>query len=544
MKHSLIISAALALVVPALLSCEKENSTLPRPVIETPADETGFSPIILGAAGEGISASVETKATAVTSLSSFYASATTGSAGSESSVWNSVTFTKDGATTDYKGDKWWPNSNPNYHFFASNASITFAAAGSTVAATNDTDVICAYMASPSYKTKNTLTFEHIFARLGDVEVSAASGYTISGVSISITPKTGGTYNIRTGAGQTDGTGWSGLTTGSATGIANATPGTKSNDIYLVPGTYTLTASWTATRGLYTETISNKTVDVALTGGKVNKITTTLGGNAEEVVFGVSINPWGAATSAVEFPTTGPFGGLEIAPSNLMWNGTSFTFAGQHYDPSTDSYSIDWSDNSYGSVYGKNAGSTYFNFLELGQYFDSHGSSYSLSSGDIDNNGVTVSYNGQDGWRLPTKAEWLTLTTGASPGTSRPGSTVNGATGAKYAIIRVSDFSVGGQNAVCLLLFPDNKTITGAALSSINTATLAGTFTTPQINAYLGQGCAVLFNGYYSGSSWAYSFGAYWYSTRAEAQRFSNGNLSTYNYVGSASSVYFPVRLVR
>ena len=326
MKNKLFFFAALALVVPALLSCEKENSTPTCPAIETPADETGFSPILLGAEGAGLSASVETKATAVTSLSSFYASATTGSAGSESSVWNSVTFTKDGATDDYKGDKWWPNSNPNYHFFASNAPITFAAAGSTVAATNATDVICAYMASPSYKTKNTLTFEHVFARLGDVEVSAADGYTISGVSISITPKTGGTFNMRTGAGKTDGTGWSSLTDGTATAIANATPGTKSNDIYLVPGTYTLTASWTATRGLYTETIENKTVDVALTGGKVNKITTTLGGNAEEVVFGVSINPWGAATTDVEFPTTDPANGHAYVDLGLRSGGNKILFA--------------------------------------------------------------------------------------------------------------------------------------------------------------------------------------------------------------------------
>ena len=235
-------------------------------------------------------------------------SATTGSAGSESSVWNSVTFTKDGATTDYKGDKWWPNSNPNYHFFASNAPITFAAAGSTVAATNATDVICAYMASPTYKSKNTLTFEHVFARLGDVEVSAADGYTISGVNITVTPKTGGTFNMRTGAGKTDGTGWSSLTTGTATAIANATPGTKSNDIYLVPGTYTLTASWTAERGGYTEDIAGMTADVVLTGGRVNKITTTLGGNAQEVVFGVTVQPWGNTSVDVEFPTADPANG--------------------------------------------------------------------------------------------------------------------------------------------------------------------------------------------------------------------------------------------
>ena len=304
MRKSFLLLMAVPAFAAVLASCNKNEPVASEPVpVETPADETGFSPIILAAAGEGISASVETKATAVTSLSSFYASATTGTAGSEATVWNSITFTKDGETTDYKGDKWWPNSNPSYHFYASNSAITFAAAGSTVAATNTTDVICAYEASPTYKSKNTLTFEHIFARIGDVEVSAASGYTISGVSISITPKTGGTFNMRTGAGKTDGTGWSGLATGSATGIANTTPGTKSNDLYLVPGTYTLTATWTATRGLYTETIENKTVDVALTGGKVNKITTTLGGNANEIVLGVTIQPWGTNTVNATFPTT-------------------------------------------------------------------------------------------------------------------------------------------------------------------------------------------------------------------------------------------------
>ena len=317
MNKNLSYFLSLMLVVPVLVCCEKEKQTLaPKHVSE----ET--LPIVFG-----ISRSPETKVAQVTSLSTFRASATTGAAGSEASVWNNATFAKDGATTDYKGDKLWPNStNPSYHFYASNADITFAAGGSTVNATNSTDVVCAYMASPVYKSKNTLTFEHVFARLGNVTVTAASGYTISGVSITVTPKTGGTYNIRTGAGKTDGTGWSSLTTGTATAIANATPGTKSNDIYLVPGTYTLTASWTAERGGYTENIAGMTADVVLTGGKVNKITTTLGGNAEEVVFGVSINPWGAATTDVEFPTTDLANGHAYVDLGLRSGGNKILFA--------------------------------------------------------------------------------------------------------------------------------------------------------------------------------------------------------------------------
>ena len=244
---------------------------------------------VLFSADGDVNFDVSTKATAVTSLSSFYASATTGSAGSETSVWNSQTFTSNGANPPvYSGGKWWPASDPSYHFYASNQALTFGASGTTVTATTDTDVICAYLATSTHKVKNALTFNHIFARLGDVQVSADTGYTISGVEVSITPKTGGTYNLRTGS-------WASTTNGSATNIANSTPGTKSNDIYLVPGSYTLTCKWTATKGNYSQSFTGKTVSVSLTAGNINKITATLGGSAESVTFGVSITAWGNQT---------------------------------------------------------------------------------------------------------------------------------------------------------------------------------------------------------------------------------------------------------
>lgn len=244
---------------------------------------------------------VQTKTTAVTSLSSFNASAVTGSAGSETAVWTNVSFT-DAGESRYAGDRYWPLTNDNpYRFYASNATLVFAATGNTVTVTTDTDVICAYSASPTYKEVNALTFNHIFARIGDMTVSAASGYTITDVSISITPKTSGTYNLLTGNGQSDGTGWSSTSNGSAYSLAAAAPGTKSNDLYLVPGTYTLTASWTATRGDYTQTFSNKTYDVSIVGGKINSISTTLGGLAEEIKFTVSITPWGSNSVEATFP---------------------------------------------------------------------------------------------------------------------------------------------------------------------------------------------------------------------------------------------------
>ena len=216
---------------------------------------------------------VDTKAAEVTSLSQFHVGCVKGTLGvSEQEVWNTTFTSSGGETPIYVSDKYWPISDEGYKFFASNVPLTPSATGYTVSATNATDVVCAVLADPDYCATNVLSFEHIFSRLGNVTLVAFPGYTISGVSITLTPKTGGTYNLRTKS-------WSGITTGSATGIANSTPGTKANDLYTVPGIYTLTASWTATdSGSNTVTYTNRTVDVELEKGVVNNATITLGGN--------------------------------------------------------------------------------------------------------------------------------------------------------------------------------------------------------------------------------------------------------------------------
>lgn len=238
----------------------------------------------------------DTKATVVdnTSLQSggFNVSATTGSAGSEANVWNNVSFTRNGGY--FSGGKFWPATNPNYHFYASNAAITFNANGCTVAATNATDVVCAYNASPYFNTTNLLTFNHIFARIGNVTVSAQDGYTVTGISVNIYPKTGGIYNIRTGNNQTDGTGWSSVSTASTpTNIASATPNTQGNDLYLVPGTYSLSVSWTASKGGVSDSYTKTLDGVSIVGGKVNAITLGLSGDIDQVKFAASVTEWGS-----------------------------------------------------------------------------------------------------------------------------------------------------------------------------------------------------------------------------------------------------------
>lgn len=244
---------------------------------------------------------VQTKATAIGAANfgnTFYASATTGAAGSETSAWNSVTFT---GPTNYAGGKMWPDSNPSYHFYGSNVAITHNAAGCTVAATNATDVMCAYMASPTYKVKNTLNFIHVFARVGSVTVNAESGYTLSNVTVVLkNTLTGGTYNIRTAA-------WSGTTNAGNSTIYTKSGtnahGTISNDLYVIPGTYTVEATWTATKGEYSQTFSSKSTTVEIERGKVNNLDTTLGGNATEIIFGVSVEEWTTTSKTLTFPTS-------------------------------------------------------------------------------------------------------------------------------------------------------------------------------------------------------------------------------------------------
>jgi len=278
-KAIIILSALLA---PVPFSCSKENVQV--------SDNGQFKQIVFTAEGEGINVSAETKTSAVTSLPSFNVNCVTGNLGStEHSEFNSA-FT---GTGSYTGGKYWPSTNPSYKFYASNIAITPAATGPTVAASNSTDVVCAVCSSPTYLSSNALTFNHIFARLGATTVTVQSGYSLSGFTLTITPNTGGTYNLFTGNGQTDGTGWSDLTAGSATTIATASGANTATDIYLVPGNYNLTASYTLTKDAYVITKTNVTRSVAITGGKINAISATLGGaSATEITFTVSVTPWG------------------------------------------------------------------------------------------------------------------------------------------------------------------------------------------------------------------------------------------------------------
>lgn len=272
MKIARIIS--LLLFAGCLAACSKTSEVDGRI-----AFTVGFTPDI----------DVSTKATEVTSstLSSIYVSATTGSVGvSESEYFTSVSFIKDDGGV-FRADKWWPLNDPGFHFFGSNLPLTFSAAGANVAATTETDVVCAYLPNPTFNVPNALTFDHIFAQVGTVAMAAPSPYSISDVTVLITPKVSGTYNIITGYHETDGTGWSGAVNGPETSLSL----TESNGLYLIPGSYTMTVSYRLTVGDYTDTFTKNAV-VSLVGGKVNNISATVPeGNAELIDVSVTLTPW-------------------------------------------------------------------------------------------------------------------------------------------------------------------------------------------------------------------------------------------------------------
>lgn len=239
--------------------------------------------IILSVADGSIDMEVQTKAAEITSVpSSLYLERTTG-------TWKSETSKNASASKTVSSGKintgWYQTATPTaYNYYVSNKAITFAAGGSTISASNDTDVIAGCTQAATNSTTPSVTLDHVFARTGSLTANAPSGYTISDITWKIQSNTGagtaGTYNIATKA-------WSSTTALSQTTF------TGSSDLYLVPGSYTITLSYKLTKGDWNNTFS-KTATVSLAAGKVNSISTTVpaDGGATEIVLSVSLTAWG------------------------------------------------------------------------------------------------------------------------------------------------------------------------------------------------------------------------------------------------------------
>ena len=218
-------------------------------------------------------------------LSGFNVSATTGETGNEIAKWTNVHFIRSGSV--FLGEKWWPSVDPQYHFYASNADLDFSASGGTVTVSTDTDVVCAYRPTSNYEAPNFLIFNHILARLGTISLAAPSGYNAVINSITFTPITNGTYNIRTKS-------WSDTSTGEAVSLSPTSP----NDAWCIPSTYTFTINYTLSVDDYSQEYT-KTTSVTLLAGKTNNLSGTLpSGDAVRMTFTLQVTAWGSENHAV------------------------------------------------------------------------------------------------------------------------------------------------------------------------------------------------------------------------------------------------------
>lgn len=221
-----------------------------------------------------------------------------------------------------------------------------------------------------------------------------------------------------------------------------------------------------------------------------------------------------------------FAGLQISKGPLYYG--------------TNGYEIkdSWNYSSFDQYFGKTIGSTFFNFIEMGQLFED--TNFSSSSGDIEN-----SLDPLNGWRLPTKDEWASIIS-----TVRDGSTINGVNNKHYAMIELIDTTFAGNSTPRgILLFPDNENISGITLTYMDNSSINTGITISQLNNYLNQGCKFIpCNGYYH-SNWEVggSDGNYWSSIENNSERayylyFSHNYISSTDYTNK--QYYYGVWLVK
>lgn len=271
----------LSLLCGVALSCEK-----------APSVEDGRE-IVIGVEDGKLSVELDTKASAseVTSIpGTMYWGTTSGTrgSGSETRKYHNGSGSSSAATI-YSNNIYtgcYQTASPTYYnHYVSNVSFTIPSSGNvTMSAYNNTDVICGWAAGTN-SSNPSVTLNHIFARTGSFSLSVPSGYSQSSVSWTIASKgsvtgTSGTYNLSTGA-------WtSSYTTLGATAVASG------SDYYLIPGTYTITCSFTLSKGDFVQSYT-QSCDVTLVGNKINNITaTTTTDQATQIVISLSLTPWG------------------------------------------------------------------------------------------------------------------------------------------------------------------------------------------------------------------------------------------------------------
>lgn len=297
----------LAAAVLALAACNKtETPALP----SEDSDEIVFTTRTNESETRGTGVPEVTTAT----LTSFNVVATTGTS-NQSKVWDSAAFsgTPNG---NYTGGKFWPSESVTWNFFAANVPITFAPTGSTVTVGDcDKDIVADYLEKASYKASNALTFKHILSQIGTVRMKAPQGYSVTNLKVSLKPVFSGTYNLKKVAESSPAARAAGWTKGNASSevylIGSATKGvtvpaypdsfvSDDNDLWLLPGQYQLTASYTISKGDYSgNATKHATVtllqgfnnNLGLPGTQADEPNIPVPTDIADILFTVTVTPW-------------------------------------------------------------------------------------------------------------------------------------------------------------------------------------------------------------------------------------------------------------
>lgn len=278
MKKNYIITAACLALGLLLCSCQKQEECLQAPQKEY---------VLQLSPDPGIEIINDTKASAsaistVAGAGSLYWAATTGSADSETAKYTDKASTAVTAAASIATGKYMTASPTTYNWYVSNRPLTVSSS-TTITASNNLDVICGRASSNS--ATPSVTLNHIFARTGSLTLNAPSGYTVEGVSWTLVSKgsltgTAGTYNVTTGA-------WTARSAALAsTGI------TGTSDLYLIPGVYTLTVSFTLARANGYSNSFTQSADITLMAGRINNVTANVTITpAVAVAFTVGVTAW-------------------------------------------------------------------------------------------------------------------------------------------------------------------------------------------------------------------------------------------------------------
>ncbi len=254
-KYCLILGAALV----GLAACNKQESAS----VSADFDEIAFVTRTAETRGTGVAEAT------TANLTQFNVIATSGAA-TQTKVWDDGVFTGSQGG-NYTGGKYWPAESVSWNFFASNAQMSFAASGTTIAVSNcDSDIVAEYLEGATYKAANALTFEHILCQLGTVQMKAPEGYTVTDLKVSLQPMS------------------------------------ADNDLWLLPGQYQLTASYTIAKGDWSNSYEKHASVVLVQGQNNNLILPDADGDGNnndpnipdpkddvtDIIFTVEVTPWG------------------------------------------------------------------------------------------------------------------------------------------------------------------------------------------------------------------------------------------------------------